>query len=119
MTSIADKIKELEDRCFDLVWYARANPEDTKPPLEIQQRRAANIGRIEAKYAKEVAQLAGDDGAWQHGFNSGALAIVRLLRAYALPDDYNEDFDNGEEVMTFTRASEIEQAEEEFPMLDS
>jgi hypothetical protein len=121
---IGDKIEELEKKYFDLVWYARANPKDLAAPADIRAGRAAAMKRIKAAYPREVAALSARGSTWDHGFNSGILAAVRLLRAYALPLDYQRVWGDGEEdddepPFVMTRGSEIDQAERDFPFLDT
>ncbi len=81
--------KEME-KYTDLVWFARSNSQE---PNIVQIR-----DRIRAKYSEEIEKLEGDDGDWEHGFNSGMLACCRLFGDYLLDDDaynsiieYNED----------------------------
>lgn len=122
--SSAAKLKKLEKKYFDLVWFARSRPENANIPGV-----KANKDRIIADYPKEVAELRGANDNWQHGFNSGILACTRLLRAYALPRNHREvmedslDGDSSDEEQeggfVMTKQSEIEQAEEDFPMLDT
>ena len=65
------------------------------------------------KYPEEIQKLK-EEGDWRHGFNSGALAILRLLKPHTLRDDWT-----GEEEHVWTKQDEVQQAEEEFPMLDT
>jgi hypothetical protein len=113
--SVAVKLKALEQKYFDLVWFARSRPENANIPGV-----KANKDRITAAYPKEVAELQGATS-WPHGFNSGMLACTRLLRAYALPHNHREAMEDSsdEEGFVMTKQSEIEQAEEDFPMLDT
>jgi hypothetical protein len=103
------------------VWFARSRPENANIP-DVK----ANLDRVIAAYPKEVAEFRGANDNWQHGFNSGMLACTRLLRAYALPHNHREVMEDGdrdssdeEDGFAMTKQSEIEQAEEDFPMLDS
>jgi len=84
--------------------------------------------QLEKEYPKEVEELSGEDGAWHHGFNSGCLATVRLLRSYVDIHRETEFFQKLVEEDPFVdeddyvppdEASVIAQAEEEFPFLDT
>ena len=106
-------IEKLREKYLDLVWYARA-PRDGRQkkvtlqaarhrhpdtPEDILQGLLEQAQRIERMYPDEVAKL-NDRNAdnWDHGFNSGMLAALRLI-----PNS--------------TRISN--QAQSEFPMLHS
>lgn len=88
----------------------------------------AAFDKVKAKYPEEIAKIQDPDtGNWQHGFNSGMLAGTRLLGAYTLPHNYREvieeaggdDSSDEDSGFVLTRKSEIEQAQEEFPHLDT
>ena len=83
-----------QNKYADLLWYARTSPEH----INIKGVKE-NKDRIEKLYPNEVTKLNSGNADWQHGFNSGMVAALR----YVLTMD-----DLG-----------LEQAEEEFPMLDS
>ena len=83
-----------QNKYADLLWYARTSPEH----INIKGVKE-NKDRIEKLYPKEVTELNIENADWQHGFNSGMVAALR----YVLTMD-----DLG-----------LEQADEEFPMLDS
>jgi len=87
-------IIEKHDKYSDLLWYARSGPEN-----ESIKGVKENVDRIETLYPNEVEKLQSENGDWQHGFNSGVVAIIRYILAM-------EDFG-------------LEYADEEFPMLDS
>ena len=111
--SIQDKLSELREKYFDLVWYARKFPEDRKIKGVIE-----NMTRIEKEYPEEIARFSNTPD-WTHGFNSGALAILRLMSAYALEDDWIEEILDDETVIINERDKEIDFAEELFPWLDT
>lgn len=95
---ILENIIELEDKYFDLVWYARSLPENSDIP-----KVKENIERIQNQYPYEVASLYADDSNWEHGFNSGMLAGMRYI-------------------MTLFGTGPMggkERAQEEFPFLDT
>lgn len=117
--SISQKLRELEEKYFDLVWLARSHP-DERADIKIC------FDKVSAKYPGELEKLQSEEeGDWTHGFNSGILACSRLISSYILPRNYryvidSEINDEGEDVdITLTRDLEIDQAEEEFPFLDT
>jgi hypothetical protein len=63
------------EKYFDLVWYARANPQKLLEGEHYETLKL--IQDIENKYPKEIKSL-GEDDNWSHGFNSGMLAASRL-----------------------------------------
>ena len=79
-------VKDLEDKYFDLVWYARKPPKTETEywdniPEDIIAVCEREIKETEDKYPDEVARLRCPfQGDWEHGFNSGMLAAMRLLR---------------------------------------
>jgi hypothetical protein len=87
-------IIEKHDKYSDLLWYARSGSEN-----ESIKGVKENLDKIETLYPNEVSELQGENSDWQHGFNSGVVAIIRYILAI-------EDFG-------------LEHADEEFPMLDS
>ena len=91
------KLDALEKKYFDLVWLARNGLED-----EARPDASTIVTRIRLSHPKEVQDLEDGEDNWHHGFNSGMLAACRLFMGYM--DDDSE---------------EIQQAEEEFPFLDT
>jgi hypothetical protein len=91
---LIENVITKETKYADLLWYARTSPEH----INIKGVKE-NKDRIEKLYLNEVTQLSSENGDWQHGFNSGMVAALR----YVLTMD-----DLG-----------LEQANDEFPMLDS
>ena len=73
-----DYKKYLEDllaKYNDLVWYARSSEKHE----HIKGVKAEKM-RIENKYTEECISLVDvDEDNWQHGFNSGMLAALRLV----------------------------------------
>lgn len=95
--------RQMEEKYFNLVWYARSKPSSvTNEPRK----------DVETKYPVEVKKLQADDGNWTHGFNSGMLAGMRLVLGIMEERDGN-DVDE-EQRMTKARC-----ALSDFPMLDS
>lgn len=97
---ILENIIELEDKYFDLVWYARKSPNDYDTIPKVKE----NVDRIEKLYPTETQDLSSDTGDWEHGFNSGMLAGMRYIMT--LYRSINKH--GGKEV-----------ADEEFPFLDT
>jgi len=91
---LIENVITKETKYADLLWYARTSPEH----INIKGVKE-NKDRIEKLYLNEVMELSSENGDWQHGFNSGMVAALR----YVLTMD-----DLG-----------LEQANDEFPMLDS
>lgn len=132
--SIQNKIGEIIDKYFDLVWYARKDDEDREEIPAVDK----HMTRIEELYPEEIHDLVMHNTDWSHGFNSGALAISRLLSGYAydseLEDDeiekkYRTHIDEcdddcsecEEKFMEYieSRNGQIQFAEDNFPMLDT
>ena len=107
----------LDSSCghvLDLVWYARSSSTE---PLAATARE-----RVETKWPTEVAKLQEDDSNWQHGFNSGCLAVMRLvssvIEAEATAKVVNEE-PTDEDGVAYTADEAIQQAIEDFPELDT
>lgn len=93
-SDVIDKLVAMEQKYFGLVWLARSRPEDG-------DRAAAKRDEISRRYPKEVKALGGEHSDWEHGFNSGCLAALRLA------------------VGLLGTKTEIEMAERDFPFLDT
>jgi hypothetical protein len=91
---LMDNIIEKQKKYADLIWYARSSRKDNSI-AGVKENR----DRIEELYPDEVNDLQNEDGDWHHGFNSGMVAALRYILTM---DDLG-----------------LEQANEEFPMLDS
>jgi hypothetical protein len=91
---LMENIIEKQKKYADLLWYARSSEKHNSIPGVIENRE-----RIEGLYPEEVNDLQNEDGDWHHGFNSGMVAALRYILTM---DDLG-----------------LEQANEEFPMLDS
>jgi hypothetical protein len=125
--SIADRIDQIMEKYFDLVWMARRDEELLNERPDIRKI----FNEVSAKYPGELKKLQSHAGDWHHGFNSGMLACSRLLAAYAMPYDYkkkdenekdaevSDEYDSDDDDTVFTRDFNIQMAEDEFPMLDS
>jgi len=88
--NVVEKLKKYDD----LIWYARTSPEN----YNIKGVKE-NMDRIEKEYPDGVTELSSKNGDWQHGFNSGMVAALRYV---LIMDDLG-----------------LEQANDEFPNLDS
>ena len=124
-------VSRYEQKYADLVWFARKpqlgdldafeqyfnNYGGEKTPPEIQLKCKQKMILIQERYPDEVESLQSAlDGDWDHGFNSGMLAALRLiLTAIKKVKADPAASDMGEECWF----GGIEDAEEEFPMLDT
>ncbi len=112
MPTIRAKLVDLEEKYRRLVWYSRTNPEEQSERME----------EISDLYPDEIVKLENCENSWQHGFNSGMLAAARLLRAYALPNNYQKTLppdEEDQEPLIQTRDTEIHREENQFPFLDT
>ena len=94
----------LQTKYEQLLWYARKAPADHQSywkavPPEIKQGALNAMSMVEEFYPEESDELSSDAGDFHHGFNSGALAVLRFIE---------------------TAMSEgIDEAHEQFPDLDT
>jgi hypothetical protein len=80
--------KELMDKYRDLVWLARKKSEDFENPIIKLQ-----IDKVCNKYPEESQQLLeGENTDWEHGFNSGMLACLRLVSCARIYPENMEEF---------------------------
>lgn len=104
---------------YDLVWYARRDPETDKEHIE---RFKKNIDTEHGEKAddmrKACAELhctcCGEVNEWNHGFNSGMLAASRLYSSFVSLED--EELCDEELI---TPEEQRENALEMFPFLDT
>jgi len=92
-SEVEARLKELQDKYFDLVWYARHRPNETVG--------AAGASRIRHRWEDECTKLADDTTNFTHGFNSGCLAAFRLALGL------------------MGNATDVQMAEDDFPFLDT
>lgn len=85
---------EMEQKYFDLVWFARKTEDDFQNNDEVRKEM---LGVMD-KYP-ETLELMNDETNWSHGFNSGCLATFRMIMS--------------------SMESGVEEAKEEFPFLDT
>lgn len=74
---VIETLIQLEQKYFDLVWYARKSEEDYNTIPKVKE----NVDRIDKEYPLEVQELFGEESDWNHGFNSGMLAGIRYVLA--------------------------------------
>ena len=96
-SDIEIRLREMQDKYCDLVWYART-PADAVKDGNVSMPGAV---RIQMKHPDECARLAGKDGQWEHGFNSGCLAAFRFALGL------------------MGNATDVQMAEDDFPFLDT
>lgn len=116
-TALAKRLDELEKKYCDLLWMARKNPKDLRDSV-IKK----TFDEVSAKYPGELAKLQGRQGDWTHGFNSGMLACVRLTDGYVCSVDGHLCPEEEEELLKndkCIRQAIIDEAEEQFPFLDT
>ena len=91
---LIENVITKETKYADLLWYARTSPEH----INIKGVKE-NKERIEELYPNEVKELQSENSDWQHGFHSGMTAALRYI-------------------LTMDELG-LDQADEEFPELDS
>jgi hypothetical protein len=100
---IEDAILQMEEKYFDLVWFARRSEDAllilTEEGVVPHKEAHAAVHRIASLYPEDVQELMQDEDNWQHGFNSGMLAGMRYILTV---------FHDGQET-----------AADEFPFLDT
>lgn len=116
---------QLMEKYFELVWFARSDPEKYRKNGEndLFNTITKKLEEISNKYPREVQALCGDGSNWEHGFNSGILAYSRFLAEY-LEDTLFEDDEEFEDSIELNGKKYIQidgrtQAFEDFPMLDT
>jgi len=77
---------ELEQKFEQLVWFARSDPETTNPIVRSLQNE------LKEQYPDETERLTGEKGDWEHGFNSGMLACLRLLTSVKITKNNRDLF---------------------------
>ena len=90
INEINDEMGSKTSKYFDLVWLARTNAfnYNSNSSLYKAARKMAD------KHKEDFDNICGDNGNWYHGFNSGILALSRLvydLSTLDPPDDYYDD----------------------------
>ena len=114
------RVSEMSDKYLDLVWYARSPHKSVirdvynKNSDDIIESALNAQARIEEKYPDDIDTF-NESPDFKHGFNSGMLAALR----YVLTANEIQYYDDQEEPGEVFPVGGIEQAEEEFPWLDS
>ena len=110
----------LREKYSNLFWYARSS----------HPAGANGRDRVELLYPAEVAKLRAATTGWDHGFNAGVMATLRLVTALLVKENTSVariqagDVQPADEVSDDSEQSIDEvmvamQAFSEFPMLDS
>ena len=71
--------EEMLGKYERLVWFARSDLHNTDVPEDIAEGRFKAYCDVEVDYPKDVEALRGEHGDWQHGFNSGIVAVLRWM----------------------------------------
>ena len=99
---VLEQIGEKIDKYEKLVWYARkasaGHSSWDAVPEDIKHGALNAVAQVEEHYPDEIDQLHGEHADWEHGFNSGMLAALRYV---------------------MHAASDVDEAEEMFPELDT
>ena len=74
----------MQTKYEQLIWYARKAPSDHPSyweavPQEIKEGALNAMSMVEEYYPDECDQLSSESGDFHHGFNSGALAVLRFI----------------------------------------
>ena len=93
LDAVQGKAAEDSQKYRELVWIARRNIDDVLADPEHPSH--PGVVEIMAKHPLELRKLQGQDGDWQHGFNSGLLAASRMYMdlSIAYEEDMAEDPD--------------------------
>ena len=100
---IENEVIRMEEKYFDLVWFARRSEEAmlilSDNGVGPNHIAVEQVKRIASLFPKETQKLMQAQDNWDHGFNSGMLAGMRYVITL---------IEDGQEI-----------AEEEFPFLDT
>ena len=106
---LREAFEEFEEKYFKLVSYARTS-------AICPESRFNRDAQLEEFYPDETMALKSESGDWQHGFHSGCLASMRYVMTALYPEVMpGESSDTGEPWVY----GGLEDAKEEFPMLDT
>jgi hypothetical protein len=122
---VKSKAAEDGEKYSDLVWIARRNIDAVL--ADPDHPSLPGVVEIMAKHPLELRKLQGQDGDWQHGFNSGMLAASRMYMglSIAYEEDMAEDLEleyhdpNDIPPVSERLAVWRQNALDDFPMLDS
>jgi hypothetical protein len=118
-------IDDFERRYFDLVWYARRDKDEL---LQNEWFEALiQMLRIEKEWKDDVNNLVEDPTNWTHGFNSGMLAAMRLVKGMMYKDVMPleaDELDEWDDNVWLTESNEYvaiieDDPLEDFPFLDT
>lgn len=117
---------QLMEKYFELVWFARANPEQIRESgnYKLYRKVLKRLDTIANTYPIEVRELFEEGTDWQHGFNSGILAYSRFLAEYVKDSLFEDEEDDSDDVVILNGKRYIQidgrqQAFDDFPMLDT
>jgi hypothetical protein len=96
-SEILERLRQLEEKYFALVWFARTSPNCLKE----DHISTPHYIRIKMSMPEDCNKLAGPESDWHHGFNSGCLAAFRLVSGL------------------MSTESNAKLAEESFPFIDT
>jgi hypothetical protein len=129
LDAVEKEMTEKSEYYRNLVWYANRGPGEQEkycPQFWDKMKKLLGGGKSKRykKFLKECNALSGESGDWNHGFNSGCLAMSRL--ALGLAETEDEEFEDGDEdsetgeniVHIFSAEDRRREALEEFPFLD-
>ena len=108
ISAVNGATQATHDKASDLYWLGRRNIEEA-----IDGPGGPAIERIMTQHEDEAGKIANGD-AWEHGYWAGTLTFLRLIQGLSVTNDYVDE--DGEEITT---AMIRENAQEEYPMLDS
>jgi len=83
-TQVCKFLNVYRDKYYSLVSYAR------RPRLTDSEECAGVFRRIADAYPVEVEELRSENFSFYHGFNSGCLAIIRLVEVLLECDSEDE-----------------------------
>lgn len=84
-TDVEKLLQGMQKKYLDLVWHARKAPQSDQEywagvPEDIKQGALNCMSRVEEMFPYETDALGSPEvGNFAHGFNSGALAVLRLI----------------------------------------
>ena len=108
ISAVNGATQATHDKASDLYWLGRRNIEEA-----IDGPGGPAIERIMTQHEDEAGKIANGD-AWEHGYWAGTLTFLRLIQGLSVTNGYVDE--DGEEITT---AMIRENAQEEYPMLDS
>ena len=127
LEAVKSKAAKDSEKYLDLVWIARCNIDAVLSDPDHPSR--PGVVEIMAKHRLELRKLQGQDGDWQHGFNSGLLAASRMYKGLSIayeedmvnfgPDELEFMYDGNVPPVSERLAASRQNAVDDFPMLDS